>query len=84
MTKESVTRHVGTYINKDGMRTLMGPAQGRNTFATAADAQAWVDAVSKNNSADTLRQVWGDDPRFEVRECPCYPNHFDPQTVYFD
>lgn len=84
MQRESVVRHVGTYINKDGMRTLMGAAQGRNTFATAAEAQAWIDAVNSNNGSDTLRQVWGDNPQFEVRECPCYPGHFDPQNVWFD
>lgn len=80
---ESVTRYVGTYVNKDGQRTLMTAAQGRNTYATEAEAQAWVDAVIGNNP-NTIRQVWGDNPRFEVRPCPCYPNHFDPQTVWFD
>lgn len=81
---ESVTRYVGTYINKDGMRTLMGASQGRNTFATAQEAQTWVDAVQTNNGAETLQQVWGSNPRFEVRPCPCYPGHFDPQNVWFD
>lgn len=84
MTRASVTRYVGTYVNKDGERTLMTPAQGRNTYATAEEAQAWVDAVTKNNGSDTIKQVWGDNPRFEVRACPCYPGHFDPQTVWFD
>jgi hypothetical protein len=81
---ESVTRYVPTYINKDGMRTLMRPAQGRDTFETAQAAQAWIDAVTANNAADTVKQIWGDDPQFEVRPCPCYPDHFDPQTVWFD
>jgi hypothetical protein len=75
---------VGTYVNRSGERTLMGAAQGRLTFATEADAQAWVDAVTKNNSADTIKSVWGDNPRFAVRPCPCYPGHFDPQTVWFE
>ncbi len=81
---ESVTRYVATYVNKDGERTLMGAAQGRNTYATAAEAREWIDAVTKNNGADLIRSVWGDNPRFEVRPCPCYPGHFDPQTVWFD
>lgn len=80
----SVLRYVPTYINKDGMRTLMQSAQGRFTFATAAEAKGWIDAVTGNNSADTVRQIFGDNPRFEVRPCPCYPDHFDPQTVWFD
>lgn len=79
-----VTRYVPTYINKDGMRTLMGAAQGRNTFATEGEAQEWITAVTENNSADTLRQIWGDDPQFAVRPCPCWPGHFDPKGVWFD
>lgn len=81
---ESVTRYVATYVNKDGERTLMQPAQGRNTYATHDEAQAWIDAVTANNSADTVRSLWGDNPQFAVRPCPCYPGHFDPQTVWFD
>lgn len=80
--RESVTRFVPTYVNRDGMRTLMLAAQGRDTFATAAEAQAWIDAVICNH-AEAVAQVWGTNPRFEVRACPCYPNHFDPQTVWF-
>jgi hypothetical protein len=66
------------------MRTLMGAAQGRNTFASLVEAQAWIDAVTKNNSVDSIRQIWGENPRFEVRECPCWPNHFDPKTIWFE
>jgi hypothetical protein len=83
MDRPSVTRYVGTYV-RDGQRRLMTPAQGRNTFETESQAQAWLDAVTGNNTADTVRQVWGEDPRFEVRPCPCYPDHFDPQTCWFD
>lgn len=80
----AVTRYVGTYVNKGGDRTLMAACQGRNTYATAAEAQAWIDAVTANNNADTLRQIWGDNPRFEVRACACWPGHFDPQGIWFD
>jgi len=81
---QSVVRYVGTYVNGDGMRTLMTPAQGRHTYATREEAQAWVDAVTSNNSGSTIRDVWGDNPRFEVRPCPCWSGHFDPQNVWFD
>lgn len=81
---ESVIRFVPTYINKDGMRTLMRKSQGRDTFATEDEAADWIAAVITNNNADTIKQIWGDNPRFEVRPCPCYPGHFDPQTVWFD
>jgi hypothetical protein len=85
MNRESVTRYVPTYINRAGMRTLMRNAQGRDTFDTEQEAQAWLDAVLSNvNSADTIRSLWGDNPHFEVRPCPCWPVHHDPQGVWFD
>lgn len=84
LTPDATIRYVATYVKPDGMRTLMAPAQGRNTFATEDEAQAWIDAVTNNNSASTIAQVWGDNPQFEVRSCPCWPVHFDPKTVWFD
>jgi hypothetical protein len=81
---QSVIRYVATYVNKDGVRTLMSAAQGRNTFATSAEAEDWINAVTTNNSADTLHQIWGNNPQFEARPCPCYPVHHDPQTIWFD
>ncbi len=83
-TQADVIRYVATYVNKCGERTLMRPAQGRNTHETAEEAQAWIDAVKANNHVNTIKQIWGDTPRFEVRECPCYPGHFDPKTIWFD
>lgn len=83
-TRESVTRYVVTYVKKDGMRTLIGPAQGRNTYATAAEAEEHMRSILSVNSASTIRDAWGENPRFEVRPCPCYPGHFDPQNVWFD
>lgn len=81
---ENVTRYVATYVNANGLRTLMGAQQGRCTFATPEEAQHWLDAVTANNSADVLRRTWGADPRCEVRACACYPGHFDPIGIYFD
>lgn len=81
---ESVTRYVVTYVNRDGERTLMGAAQGRNTYETREAAEQFLAAVMSNNSPKTILEVYGPDPRPEVRPCPCYPRHFDPQTVWFD
>jgi hypothetical protein len=77
-------RYVATFVNRDGMRTLMSPAQGRHTYPKAADAQTWIDAVLANNHADTLSSIYGNNPQPEVRPCWCWPGHFDPIGVYFD
>lgn len=82
---DSVIRYVPTYVSKRyNQRTLMRPAQGRATFATAEEAKAWIEAVIGNNHADTIAQIWGANPQFEVRPCPCWPVHFDPKTCWFD
>lgn len=81
-SKEDVTRYVVTYVNKDGMRTLVGPAQGRSTYDTAEDAQWHLDAMRDNNSAGTLA-MFGTSDTFEVRPCLCYW-HGDPKSVWFD
>jgi hypothetical protein len=79
----TTTRYVLTYINKDGMRTLMQGAQGRYTYATEAAAQEHLDTILANTSADTLRQIYGADPKPQVRPCECYDGHFDPVGIYF-
>ena len=81
---DHVIRYVVTHINKDGMRTLCGPAQGRLTKETAEEAQALLDAIMKNNrmEGELLAGVYG--LPLEVRPVKCYPGHFDPMSVYFD
>jgi hypothetical protein len=84
MNEQSVTRYVVTYVNRDGMRTLAFAAQGRDTFETEAAATTYMHAVTAGNSADAIKQAWGENPRFEVRPCQCWPGHFDPQSIWFE
>ena len=77
----TVTRYVVTHIGDHGLRTLISAAQGRNTYATRAEAEAHMLAILKNNSVETLKSVYG--LPLEVRACQCYPGHFDPVGIYF-
>lgn len=80
-------RYVATYYSqKNGYRQMMTACQGQYTYGTEAEAQHWIDAVTnpETNTADTLRSVYGDDPRFEVRAVACWPGHFDPVRSIFD
>jgi len=79
---DHVIRYVVTHIGKDGMRTLIGPAQGRCTYATQEQAEEYKTAVLSNNSMDTLKSMYGFP--LEVRPCRCWPLHFDPKEIYFD
>lgn len=76
-----VKRYVATAIRSRGMRELIDPAQGRFTFASREDAQARIDAILSANPPDRVAQLIG--TALEVRECECYPVHFDPVGRYF-
>lgn len=78
---DSVTRYVITHLGRHG-RTLIGPSQGRNTYATAAEAQAQLDAILKANTPERIAELWGEP--LQVRPCQCWPGHFDPKRVWFD
>lgn len=83
-----VVRYVPTYIPHEGgnkgMRTLVRDAQGRATFATHDEAERWMLDLLSGKDSPSFKQVYGDDPKMEVRPCPCWPGHFDPRGVYFD
>jgi hypothetical protein len=79
-----VTRYVLTYVNKDGMRTLVGPQQGRCTYATPEEAEKHLADLRANNSPERLREFFGVPDKMEVRPCDCWPVHFDPVGIYFD
>lgn len=79
-------RYVATYVNKDGERTMIGPAQGRHTYATEREARAQIDAMRTNNGPRTLADAFGEGAAatFEVRPVECWPGHNDPKTVWFE
>lgn len=77
-------RYVPTHVNRDHMRTLSRPNQGRNHFDDRAAAQKWIDAVMENTSVETIKQVYGEQAvgTFEVRAVECY-DHGDAVGRYF-
>lgn len=75
-------RYVITHLDRNGMRTLADPAQGRFTYASAADAQARLDDIMRSNNIDKLRSIFGFP--LEVRAVECYERHNDPRGVWFD
>lgn len=83
--RDTVTRYVVTYLNRDGMRTLAHAQQGRHTYATGGEAQDWINAA-RANSPEALETVYGADgaASLAVRPCECWPGHFDPIGVWFD
>ena len=75
-------RWVITVKRPGEMRRLGQAMQGRYTYATREEAQAVLDVVIANNSPGLLEEIGWQAP--EVRECECYPGHFDPVGCWFD
>lgn len=67
------------------MRQLTRANQGRNHFATEAEAEAYREAFNRNNNPETLISVFGTQAigTFEVRPVRCY-DHGDAMEIYFD
>lgn len=81
--EESVIRYVLTHLKEPDFRIMNYPHQGRYTFETREEAEAQLKATIENNNSETLKQIYGENPKFEVRDCRCYSGHFDPmQTVF--
>ena len=85
-TKDHVIRYVITYINRDGVRQLLGPAYGHRTHEKREQAVDSLKTVLSINSESDLAGAYGPQAvgTFEVRPCECWPRHFDPKTIFFD
>lgn len=79
----TVTRFVVTYQKPGEPRTLLGPAQGRFTYATREEAERFREALRQNNDPARLIQLYGGENTLQVRECICWAGHFDPVGIYF-
>ena len=64
-------------------RRIMGPRQGRYTYATREECQAHLDAILENGSWKSAG-IFGANPEFETREVQCWPKHFDPKEYILD
>jgi len=74
-----------TYVQKDGLRTLMGAAQGRLMHHSREAAEEFLVALLQNNAEDRLVSVFGEQARgtFRVDAFECY-DHGDPVSIYVD
>jgi hypothetical protein len=78
-----VVTHIVQSGARTGLRVMTFPQQGRNTYDTAEEAQSWIEAARKNNSASTMA-MYGVPDTLEVRAVQCYPGHHDPVRSVFD
>lgn len=78
-----MTRYAITKIDKDGLRSLATANQGRYFHDTPESAETHLRAILSNNSYDTLKSVFGDVSKMEVRPVDCYETG-DAKGIYFD
>lgn len=73
-----------THIDRNGMRTLTGPNQGRLFSNSKEEAETKLALFLKVNSESLIADVYGEQAvgTFEVRELKCYENG-DSRGIYF-
>ncbi len=72
-----------SYIATSGLRTMLGPAQGRHMFESAQRATAFLIDFLENGGLDRVTQVYGPQAvgTFRVDAFECY-DHGDPVSIY--
>lgn len=74
-----------SFVNKNGLRTMLGPNQGRYMKETRAEAQELLDAIMQESGEQRLVEVCGEQARgtFRVDPFHCYA-HGDAKGIYVD
>ena len=72
-----------SFIAKNGLRTIVGPAQGRCMKATREEAETALRNLLANNSRERLVSVFGEQAigTFRVDSFDCW-DHGDPKGIY--
>lgn len=76
-------RYNVTHIQRDGLRVLLGPAQGRFMKDTREEAEESLRALLASNSSERLASLYGQQSigTFRVDSFECW-DHGDPKRIY--
>lgn len=74
-----------TFVDKLGLRTIVGPAQGRFMKKTREEAEQYLKDLIANNDEDRILSIYGQQSKgtFRVDPFDCY-DHGDPKGIYVD
>lgn len=83
---KAIMRFAITNVNDIGLRGLTCGMQGRFTYGTRDEAQAWLDEFLTNNCRCRIEDMYGAKAlgTFRVDEVECYSGHHDPVSCYVD
>ena len=56
---------VPTFTNKDGLRVMAVHNNNNPSYPTKEECDNWLQAMLANTSAETIKSIWGENPRFE-------------------
>jgi hypothetical protein len=76
------TRYSITFTNSQGLRVHYAGNQARNFFDTGAQAAQRLKDIHANNSQDTIKSIFGENPRFEVTPVECHLNGDAVRSVF--
>lgn len=71
-----------TFVDSQGQRVMWAQNTAKNLFDTQAQAEQRLKDIKENNSADTLKQVFGPDPKWKVLPVETFPNGDAVRTVF--
>lgn len=75
-------RYALTFINSEGVRILAHENNGRNTWLTKEEGEYWLSQLFKTNPVERITSVFGENPKFEIRQVICRQNGEVTQTVF--
>ena len=78
----TLTKFALTFVNKDGLRVLAHANNGRHFWTTKQEGFNWLKLMYKNTSLDTIKQVFGDKPKFKINQIVCYSSGDSTRTVF--
>ena len=73
-----------TYIDSTGLRMLARPNQTHNFWKTKKEGNQYLKDMLTNNSNDTLTQIFGVKPQFEVRPVEMWCETGDAKRTVFE
>jgi hypothetical protein len=71
-----------TFLDNSGLRILAHQNTSQNFFDKKSVGKTYLTNMLKNNSSDTIKQIFGTNPSFQVTPIECYPSGDSKRTVF--
>lgn len=79
-----ITKYTITFVDKTGLRVLALANHNPNFDNSSKQAENRLKAIKANNSTDTIKSVFGENPQFEVRPVEMWCEDGDAKRTVFE